>query len=65
VCAEAAMQSSVRNFVLVSTDKAVRPTSIMGTTKRLPKIKKSGYQQVQFENVAEPLQQRIKALLIG
>jgi FlaA1/EpsC-like NDP-sugar epimerase len=32
---EASVDSSVTHFVLISTDKAVRPTSIMGATKRL------------------------------
>ena len=34
-CANLAMQNNVKHFVLVSTDKAVRPTNIMGASKRL------------------------------
>ena len=49
----------VQHFVLISTDKAVRPTSVMGATKRVAEHlvheaalrRKSGYVSVRFGNV--------------
>jgi FlaA1/EpsC-like NDP-sugar epimerase len=50
---------AVEHFVLISTDKAVRPTSVMGATKRIAEylvhqhamLRKSGYVAVRFGNV--------------
>jgi FlaA1/EpsC-like NDP-sugar epimerase len=37
-CAQISLECGVSNFILVSTDKAVRPTNIMGASKRIAEL---------------------------
>ncbi|MGA7104453.1 MAG: nucleoside-diphosphate sugar epimerase/dehydratase [Candidatus Deferrimicrobiaceae bacterium] len=62
VVAEVAAEYGVPRFVLVSTDKAVRPTNVMGATKRVAEMivqnmngkgKETTYVSVRFGNVLD------------
>lgn len=47
---QVAIHYKVQRFVLVSTDKAVRPTNVMGATKRLTELIMLAYYHRQLEN---------------
>ena len=61
VVAEAALRHESERFILISTDKAVNPTSVMGVTKRIAELIINQYKQksktkflaVRFGNVLE------------
>ena len=48
-CVNAAIASKVETFVLISTDKAVRPTNTMGATKRFAELVLQGLAREQSE----------------
>ena len=61
-CVKGAIESSVDTFILISTDKAVRPSNIMGATKRFSELILQGahrlstctnFSMVRFGNVLD------------
>jgi len=64
ILARCAMAKNVERVVLISTDKAVRPTNIMGATKRLSELAlqaMSQLQQVNFSGLDAVLEESISS----
>jgi UDP-N-acetyl-D-glucosamine 4,6-dehydratase len=51
-CIDVAIKHNVAKFVLISTDKAVRPTNVMGTTKRICELYAQNVDSIDTEIVA-------------
>src|SRR5207253_8692417 len=49
IVADLAVKYGARKFIMVSTDKAVRPTSIMGCTKRIAEMYIQSLHQLRLE----------------
>ncbi len=63
----ASVENKVENFVLISTDKAVRPTNVMGATKRVAELVVQMYAQMsaQLSAKEENINSRLSMVRFG
>ncbi len=60
---ESAIVHGVERFVLVSTDKAVRPTNVMGASKRLTELLMLAYSSQNWDGYFSPARKRLKEII--
>ncbi|WP_193483888.1 polysaccharide biosynthesis protein [Nitrincola tibetensis] len=60
ILAEAALRAKVERFVLISTDKAVRPTNVMGATKRLAELILQDLAQQSSQSTSETIYSMVR-----
>jgi FlaA1/EpsC-like NDP-sugar epimerase len=63
--ARAAATCGVGDFVLISTDKAVRPTNVMGASKRLAEMLLQALAESQTKQVNQPVKTRFSMVRFG
>jgi len=59
ILAELAVANGAEKFVMVSTDKAVNPTNIMGTSKRIAEIFTQSYYKHLYKNAESSLNKNV------
>ena len=61
---QAAAEENVETFVLISTDKAVRPTNIMGASKRFAELILQALARRQNENISNDKNKKIRFCMV-
>ena len=65
VICRAALENSLSQMILISTDKAVRPTNVMGASKRLSEIIVQAFSEYSLENKVKTRKTRFSMVRFG